>query len=281
MLSDSDTPIKVPVSVVIPCYKCHDTVAAAVESVARQTALPEELLLIDDASPDNGKTVDTLNAIKDHVDQIIHITIIRLDENKGPAFARNAGWDAASQPYIAFLDADDTWHPQKLELICDIMKNNSFIDLLGHGFYINGHKGEVSALSSGSHHDILKKNFFSILLINPFVTPSIFLKRSLSERFNERLRYCEDHEFILRVSRLYNVYYTKLKLVQLGKEPFTSGGLTARRNRMRLGEISMYFEALKYRKGLVVLLPVLILFSMIKHVTLLGLSYLRGKTILS
>lgn len=270
---------RVPVSVVIPCYNCSDTISLAVESVARQSALPEEIFLVNDASSDNGHTIKALHSIKERFDRTIKINIINLDENKGPAFARNAGWDAASQPYIAFLDADDTWHPQKLELICDIMKNNSFIDLLGHDFYVNSHKGEASPFLSGSHYDIVKKNFFSTLLINPFVTPSIFVKRSLSERFNERLRYCEDHEFILRVSRLYNVYYTRLKLVRLGKEPFTGGGLTTRRNRMRMGEIAMYFEALKYRKGLVVLLPVLILFSMIKHVTLLGLSYLRGKTI--
>ena len=271
----------VPVSVIIPCYKCSQTIESAVESVVRQTISPEELFLIDDGSPDDGQTITALNSMRDRFGRIIKINIINFDKNRGPAFARNTGWDAASQPYVAFLDADDAWHPQKLELIYDIMKNNSFIDLLGHGFYINDPAGEAHTLLSGSHYDIVKKKFFPILLINPFVTPSIVLRRSISERFNERLRYCEDHEFVLRVSRLYNVYYTKIKLVQLGKEPFTGGGLTAKRTLMRLGEISMYFEALKYKKSLVLILPLLILFSMIKHVTLLGLSYLRGKTILS
>jgi teichuronic acid biosynthesis glycosyltransferase TuaG len=272
--------MKVPVSVVIPCYECHDTVAAAVESVARQTALPEELLLIDDASPDNGKTIDTLNAIKDRVDQIIHIIIIRLDENKGPAHARNVGWEAASQPYIAFLDADDTWHPQKLEITYSIMERSPVIDLIGHDFYLaKDHEGGLKVYPTKTQPKLFKKHFLSILLINPFVTPSFLLKRNISERFNPLLRYCEDHEFLLRVSNTYNIYHLKLKLAQLGREPFVDGGLTAKRTRMRMGEIAMYFEALKYRKGLVVLLPVLILFSMIKHATLLGLSYLRGKSI--
>jgi hypothetical protein len=65
--------------------------------------------------------------------------------------------------------------------------------------------------------------------------------------------------------------------VQLGKEPFTGGGLTAKRTRMRLGEISMYFEALKYKKSLVLILPLLILFSLVKHSVLLGLTQFRMK----
>jgi hypothetical protein len=98
---------------------------------------------------------------------------------------------------------------------------------------------------------------------------------------NPHLRYCEDHEFLLRVAHSYNVYYLKLKLVQLGREPFAQGGLTAKRLLMRRGEIVMYFEALKYRHALFLLLPLLILFSMIKHLVLLGLQYLPRETILS
>ncbi|MGA3207386.1 MAG: glycosyltransferase family 2 protein [Syntrophales bacterium] len=267
----------VPVSVIIPCYKCSPTIASAVESVVRQTRLPVELFLIDDASPDNGQTIAALNSLRDRFGRIIKINIINFDKNRGPAFARNTGWDAASQPYVAFLDADDAWHPRKLEISYDIIKENPFIDLLGHDFYINGCMGEIDAFLSGVNYGIVKKSFYPILLLNPFVTPSIFLKKSISERFNVNLRYCEDHEFLLRVSRIYNVYYAKLKLVQLGKEPFTGGGLTAKRTRMRLGEISMYFEALKYKKSLVLILPLLILFSLVKHSVLLGLTQFRMK----
>jgi teichuronic acid biosynthesis glycosyltransferase TuaG len=274
-----DTSKRVPVSVIIPCYNCSKTIALAVDSVIRQSALPEEIFLVDDASSDNGQTTKALHAIKERLDRTIKVNIIHLDENKGPAFARNTGWNVASQPYIALLDADDAWHPKKLEITYDIMERNPLIDLIGHDFYISGRTEMMKAVLSESSYEIVKKGFYSILFVSPFVTPSFFLKRSIAERFNVHLRYCEDYEFLLRVAHRYHVYYTTLKLVQLGKEPFTGGGLTAKRTSMRMGEIKMYLEALKYRKGLVVLLPVLILFSMIKHVTLLGLSFLRGKSI--
>lgn len=271
---------KVPVSVIIPCYNCSETINLTVESVIKQTRLPEELFLINDASPDNGKTIAALSLLKDRLVGIIDIHVINFNENKGPAGARNAGWEAASKPYIAFLDADDFWHPQKLELIYNVIEQNPHIDLIGHDFCLAKDHQDVNRLySTECSPRIVRKRFYSILLLNPFVTPSFFLKKNIRERLNPQLRYCEDHEFLLRVAHSYTVYFLKLKLVQLGREPFAEGGLTAKRLLMRKGEIVMYLEALKYRHALFLLLPLLILFSMIKHVTLLGLSYLRGKTV--
>jgi len=271
---------RVPVSVIIPCYNCKDTIFLTVESVVRQSALPAEIFLVNDASSDNGQTITALNSIIDQFGHIIKINVINLDENKGPAFARNVGWDAASQPYIAFLDADDFWHPQKLELIHNIIEQNPHIDLIGHDFFLAKDHQDVKRLySTQCSHRIVKKIFYSILLLNPFVTPSFFLKRNIRERMNPHLRYCEDHEFLLRVAHSRNVYCLKLKLVHLGREPFAEGGLTADRLRMRKGEIEMYLEALKYRSVIALFLPLLILFSVIKHVILLGLSLLQRKTV--
>ena len=273
-----DTSKRVPVSVIIPCYNCSETIMLAVDSIIRQSALPEDIFLVDDASSDNGQTTKVLHAIKERLDRTIKVNIIHLDENNGPAFARNTGWTAASQPYIAFLDADDAWHPKKLEITYGIMERNPLIDLIGHDFYISGRTEMMNAVLSESSYEIVKKGFYSILLVSPFVTPSFFLKRSISERFNVHLRYCEDYEFLLRVAYRYHVYYTRLKLVQLGKEPFTGGGLTAKRTRMRLGEVAMHFEILKYKKGHIILLPAFILLSVIKHIVRLGLTKFRVKS---
>ncbi len=280
-MSAVDATKRVPVSVIIPCYQCSDTIDLAVQSVINQSAMPGEICLIDDGSGDDGRTKRALHSLKERYDSVIKTHIILQKENKGPGSARNAGWDMASQPYVAFLDADDAWHPQKLELIHRILEKNPLIDLIGHDFYMRDERegGQVySAEKNG--YVVRKKSYISILLINPFVTPSFVLKKSISQRFNPNLRYCEDHEFLLRVSHTYHVAHAKLKLVQLGREPFAEGGLTAMRTRMRLGEVTMYVEALKYRKGLVVWLPALILLSMVKHAALLGLSYVRrGKVV--
>lgn len=123
----------VPVSVVVPCYCCEGTIERAVDSVMKQTALPAEVLLVDDASPDQGRTLNKLRQLQGRFRDKTHIEVIALKNNGGPSVARNAGWEAATQPYIAFLDADDAWHPQKLEIQYEWMKEYSEVVLTGHG----------------------------------------------------------------------------------------------------------------------------------------------------
>lgn len=270
----------VPVSVIIPCYDCSRTIHETVASVIRQTKQPRELILVNDGSRDKGVTAAALASIRDRWGYVVDIRLIEFTENRGPASARNAGWDKATQPYIAFLDADDIWHPQKLALVYPLIEQNPHIDVIGHDFLL---KRDVVCFSRVySPEDLpspIRKGFYSVLLLNPFVTPSFLLKKSVRERFNSRLRYCEDHEFLLRLANAGQVYHLKTKLVQLGREAFAEGGLSSERMLMRKGEIVMYFEALKYRADVVVFLPLLILFSVIKHIILLGLSLVQRKTV--
>src|SRR2546427_9146273 len=105
-----------PVSVLIPSYCCADTVARAVESAVEQTLTPAEIIMVDDASPDGGKTYCALKDLQQRFSRRTAIRIIRLERNGGPGAARNRAWEVASQPYVAFLDADDAWHPRKLEI---------------------------------------------------------------------------------------------------------------------------------------------------------------------
>ena len=96
-----------PVSVLIPCYCCTETIERAVRSVVAQTLLPAEVWLIDDGSPDEGRTLETLNTLQQRYGDQTRVEVLSFTENRGLAAARNAGWDAATQPYIALLDADD------------------------------------------------------------------------------------------------------------------------------------------------------------------------------
>ena len=99
-----------PVTVVVPCYRCATTIERAVVSVAEQMQRPAELVLVDDASADG--TLEVLHALATrHGDWV---KVIALPSNRGAASARNAGWDAATQPLVAFLDSDDACHPPKL-----------------------------------------------------------------------------------------------------------------------------------------------------------------------
>lgn len=99
------------VSVVMPVYNAARWLKRPVESVLAQTHSSWELLAVDDGSGD--ESVALLDAYARTDDRI---RILHQPQNGGVAAARNAGLDAARGDYIAFLDADDWWHPRKLEL---------------------------------------------------------------------------------------------------------------------------------------------------------------------
>ncbi len=107
------------VSVIIPVYKVEKYIAATVKSVLEQTYKNFELLIIDDGSPD--KSVEICQQFTDY-----RIRIIR-QENRGVAAARNTGIRHAQGEYIALLDADDLWLPNKLEKHIEHLENNPHI----------------------------------------------------------------------------------------------------------------------------------------------------------
>ena len=100
---DSSSQGQVPVSVIIPAYNAAAFLAAALESVRAQTRAPAEVIVVDNGSTDLTATIAKKAGAR----------VLRV-ERPGPSAARNAGIRAASQPWIAFLDADDLWEPDKL-----------------------------------------------------------------------------------------------------------------------------------------------------------------------
>lgn len=106
-LTAYDAPVVVPVSVVIPAWRCADCVQAAVRSVQAQTLEPAEVIVVDDASRDG-----TAGAAR-----ALGVTVIEHASNGGVGRARNDGIDAASGEWIALLDCDDEWLPHHLETL--------------------------------------------------------------------------------------------------------------------------------------------------------------------
>lgn len=94
------------VSVVIPAYNAGSTISAALSSVTAQTAVPDEIVVVDDGSTDGTSEIVRASGWP--------VRLLQQDRG-GPSAARNAGIAAASGELIAFLDADDEWHPEKLE----------------------------------------------------------------------------------------------------------------------------------------------------------------------
>ena len=105
---------QLPVSVVIPCHDAEATIERALESVAAQTQPPVEVIVVDDASTDS--TPELLQRCAKQ-SWPFRVEVITLPDNSGPGEARNAGWASAGKgtAYVAFLDADDLWLPEKLK----------------------------------------------------------------------------------------------------------------------------------------------------------------------
>jgi glycosyltransferase involved in cell wall biosynthesis len=177
-----------PVSVVVPCFRCASTIEEAVATIAAQTLRPAEVLLIDDGSGD-----DTLEAL--HRVAGIYggdwIEVIALPVNSGPSRARNIGWQHAKQTYVAFLDADDCWAPRKLELQMAALEADPSIVLIAHRMVVLPRGTEIPALQPPIGVEIIGRR--TLLLRNPFPTPSVVLRRDLPLRFDEGFWRSEDY----------------------------------------------------------------------------------------
>ena len=105
------------VSIITTLFDTGDYIARTIESVLAQTYTNWEMVITDDCSKDDGPAIVESYAAKDP-----RIRLIRLDENGGPGIARNRSIENARGQYIAFLDSDDMWLPDKLEKQIALMK---------------------------------------------------------------------------------------------------------------------------------------------------------------
>lgn len=234
-----------PVSVVIPCYRCADTLQRAVDSVAAQSQLPTEVILVDDCSGDG--TADMLVAIA-RAFEPGWVRIVTLDENKGAGSARNAGWAVATQPYIAFLDSDDAWHPKKIQIQLAYMLAQPAVVLCGHAHLVLGPALQANWALSDAALPAKSRRLpkWLLLVSNRFVTPSAMIRRDVIQRFEERQRYMEDHMLWLsvvcaggRVDRLV------MPLAAIFKRPYGQAGLSAQLWLMERGDIGNYLRLLR------------------------------------
>ena len=255
--------VKAPVSVIIPCYCCVDTIKRAVDSVIAQTLPPEEIILIDDFSNDDGVTLTTLNYLR-QMHQKTSIKIVLLDKNSGPGSARNAGWKEASQPYLAFLDADDSWHPKKLEIQYQWMVAHPDVVLSGH---------QTTKISENDTLTELPENLvarstnkYSLLFSNCFPTRSVMIKRDVAYRFLPEKRYAED--YLLWLTIVFNgqpAWFLESPMAYSFKEDFGDGGLTGNIWKTQLGEMDSYYRILRMNLISKPMFVIVTFFSILKY----------------
>lgn len=192
MTTDSALAAAPQVSVVIPCYNGAAFIGATLRSVQAQSFVDFEMLVVDDGSRDATAAVVEAMAAVDR-----RIRLIRLERNSGgPATPRNVGVSQARGRWIAFLDADDIWHPDKLRSQLTTMQRNGakfccsrMIDFVDEARL---------AFTAVAGDRVARITFLSHLVKSRIPTSSVLLEAELARRhpFNEDPSYRAREDFV-------------------------------------------------------------------------------------
>ncbi|QXE90602.1 glycosyltransferase [Geomonas subterranea] len=187
-------------SVVIPAYNSAPFIAKALDSVRAQTLTDYEVVITNDGSKD--ETVQVIEEYaRRHPDYPVKLA---SQQNKGIGGARNNGIFRSTGRFIAFLDADDFWHPTKLERMAALLTQKPLIDVAYHD--------EIEVASDGTRrplsYDEVRAPAYQDLLFrgNRLSTSATVVRRELAQAiggFSENLEFnsAEDYEFWLRLAR--------------------------------------------------------------------------------
>jgi glycosyltransferase involved in cell wall biosynthesis/SAM-dependent methyltransferase len=188
-------------SVIIPVFNGESTLARAIDSAVNQTQPPAEVFVIDDGSTDNTRQVASSYGDKIHY-------VPRRHSGKA-AVARNVGIRESHADYLAFLDADDAWHPQKLERVAATISGHPGVGLFYSDFEVVDE--EYRLLYLARVKDISPNAYKLLLRFTPIATVTTVVRRDCFERcglFWEGLPPgCEDWDMWIRIARLFPVLH--------------------------------------------------------------------------
>lgn len=194
-----------PVSVVIPSYNAGRFVGEAVESVLRQTLVPLEVIVVDDGSTDD--TAAILGAFAGRINYV-------RQSNSGVSAARNRGVAAATQEWVAFLDADDVWHPRKIELQMRALARHSELVLLSAGAF-DWPCDRMPSLPEGDGH-VAAVSWAQLVVKNELPSSAVVARRSVlraAGSFDTQMQGPEDRDLWLRVAERGPVGRLELRLM--------------------------------------------------------------------
>jgi len=197
------------VSIIIPSYNCERYVSEAIESALAQTYKNIEIIVVDDGSTDN-----TESAVKPYVNRVQYIK----KSNGGPASARNIGIKHAKGEFLAFLDADDCWRPEKIEKQMSAMKRYPKVGMVACHQYVTN--SEMQIIGEVKYPNYSKRSIFikQMIVRNGAGGGSGCLIRGSSIKkvglFDENLRGTEDWDMWLRIVMEYDIYFVDEFLVK-------------------------------------------------------------------
>lgn len=169
-------------SVVIPLYNKRDLIGETIEGVLAQSYTAFELVVVNDGSTDGSD--DVVAAFADPRIRLVQ------QQNQGAAAARNAGWSAARNPFVAFLDGDDQWDADYLETVAALVRDFPDCGAYGMGYRRRlpdgkrvGNRLEISLLRSG--RNVIPDYFLAATCGDqPFYTSSVCMRREIIAYLN-------------------------------------------------------------------------------------------------
>ena len=232
------------ISIVCPTYNSKLFIERTLKSVINQTDKPLELIISDDGSTDG-----TLDFIKNFFDsnQVEFEYKMIQNPHKRPGASRNAGIKAARGDWIAFLDSDDIWYPDKITQIQNVINNNSNINFICNNEILVTKKNKKRLMNYSKKYNPNIKLFNQLYTANLFSTSAVACKRSLlinNSLFDEKLLSAQDYDLWLKLSPNIKLYFINKPL---GEYIEREGNITSSSLNKRLKNELLI--AKKYRKN--------------------------------
>ncbi len=237
------------ISVYITSYNQQEYLKEAIESVLSQTLLPKEIWVIDDASTDGSQ-----ETIRNYINKYPNLIKAHFnDTNKGITFCRNKGISLVSEEYATWLDGDDIYLPQKLEIQAKLIQETKS-DVVCTNFYLA--EDNISNLVRIWCSDIKQlpssENIFTNVLSRKFPRSTLFryelVKTDLLKSvggYDKKLRIYEDFDFRIRLCKYAKVSFSFLPL---SVYRLHSNGLSRAPKELHIVSLTYIFE--KYRKDI-------------------------------
>jgi glycosyltransferase involved in cell wall biosynthesis len=217
------------ISVIVPFYKGVDWLCEAIESVFNQTYRNFEIIVVNDGSEE-----DVSGFLSKYGDKVKY----KYQENQGAAVARNTAISMATGEYIALLDSDDLWLPQKTERQIAFMKESGAMWSHTGAWYWYPETNELELVKNQNDYDNIYQQFFTSVSIQ---TPCVIIKRkALVDNpnivFPPEYRKGQDTVFYRALSRLYPIAYVEEPLVKVRMRKNISHTLAIVRFNLRADE---------------------------------------------
>jgi glycosyltransferase involved in cell wall biosynthesis len=198
------------VSVIIPVFNRAGLVTRAVSSALRQTVSPLEDIVVDDGSTDGSAEV--LSKLND-----LRLRVLRHDVNRGAAAARNTGLRAARGDFVAYLDSDDEWLPEKLGLQLELFKSgHGRLGMVGCWYRNFWPDGRTEVREYWTKGDIYK-SLFGRPAQRPVVFTGALLVRHVPGKpvaiWDESLPSWDDWDYMVQVSKSWEFEFVPAPLV--------------------------------------------------------------------